>query len=324
MKQAEPLVSIIVPVYKVEKYLPKCIDSILAQTMTDFELILIDDGSPDLCGEICDNFQTKDARIRVVHQENAGVSKARNVGLSLAKGDWISFVDSDDYLAPNAYELLMRCASLNDCDMAIMDFAYVDESGIVLPGRERNYGDVEYLDNKELFRKQFDIPLTIRLAMSNKVVKRNVLHDLKFDENLRCSEDTLFLSQCIERVNRAVYVKQLLYYNVQRDGSAMHGALRIYDFEQSLHIHKQMAEKAKKLYPDIYDYAYVYYIDACIWKMRSFPKHPNGFNREEYKKYSNCHRRMRSRIRSEYSGILRCSSLSWKQKISYFIIGVTG
>ena len=95
------MISVIVPVYKAEKYLRRCIDSILAQTYTDFELLLIDDGSPDRSGEICDEYAKQDSRVRVFHKPNAGVSSARNLGLDNAKGDWITFVDADDYLAPD-------------------------------------------------------------------------------------------------------------------------------------------------------------------------------------------------------------------------------
>lgn len=98
-----PTLSIIVPVYKVEPYLHRCVDSILAQTFTDFELILVDDGSPDNCGAICDEYAAKDSRILVIHKENGGLSDARNAGLDIAKGEYIGFVDSDDYISPQMY-----------------------------------------------------------------------------------------------------------------------------------------------------------------------------------------------------------------------------
>ena len=101
-----PQISVIVPVYKVEEYLPRCIDSILAQTFTDFELILVDDGSPDNCGEICEKYAEKDSRVQVIHQENKGVSVARNLGIEKAQGKYTAFVDSDDSIHPQMYELL--------------------------------------------------------------------------------------------------------------------------------------------------------------------------------------------------------------------------
>lgn len=102
-QNSSPKISVIVPVYKVEKYLRACIDSILAQTFTDFELILIDDGSPDNCGAICDEYAEKDARIRVFHKENGGVSSARNLGIERSRGEWIAFVDSDDWVESDKF-----------------------------------------------------------------------------------------------------------------------------------------------------------------------------------------------------------------------------
>ena len=102
-----PKISVIVPVYNVEKYLPRCIDSILSQTFKDFELLLIDDGSPDNCGKICDEYAAKDRRVRVFHKPNGGVSSARNLGLDKACGEWITFIDSDDYVAVDYLEELV-------------------------------------------------------------------------------------------------------------------------------------------------------------------------------------------------------------------------
>ncbi len=128
-----PLLSIIVPVYKVENYLPKCIDSILAQTFTDFELILVDDGSPDDCPALCDAAAEKDARVRVIHQKNGGLSAARNAGLDAARGAWIGFVDSDDYIAPEMYEVLYQAVQSTGADLALCDYAEVDEAGTPCP-----------------------------------------------------------------------------------------------------------------------------------------------------------------------------------------------
>ena len=125
----KPLLSIIVPVYKVENYLQKCIDSILAQTFTDFELILVEDGSPDGCPALCDAAAAKDARIRVLHQKNGGLSAARNAGLDVARGEWIGFVDSDDYIAPEMYETLYKAVQSTGADLALCDYAEVDEAG---------------------------------------------------------------------------------------------------------------------------------------------------------------------------------------------------
>ena len=105
-KDMNPKISIIVPVYKVEPYIRKCVDSILTQTITDFELILVDDGSPDICGEICDEYAGKDYRIKVIHKENGGLSSARNAGLDICTGDLIGFVDGDDFIDNDMFETL--------------------------------------------------------------------------------------------------------------------------------------------------------------------------------------------------------------------------
>ncbi len=112
-------ISIIVPVYKVEPYLRKCVDSILAQTFTDFEVILVDDGSPDNSGKICDEYASKDSRVRVIHKENGGLSSARNAGIDVARGKYLGFVDSDDYIEKDMYELLYDNIVKEQADLSI-------------------------------------------------------------------------------------------------------------------------------------------------------------------------------------------------------------
>lgn len=125
-------ISVIVPIYKVEKYLAKCIDSILAQTFSDFELILVDDGSPDACPEICDAYARKDPRVVVIHRENGGLSAARNSGLEIAKGKYITFCDSDDYLAPDFLEVLYTRIEEDGADVVNGGLVVVDEAGTEL------------------------------------------------------------------------------------------------------------------------------------------------------------------------------------------------
>lgn len=124
-----PLISIIVPVYNVEKYLPTCVDSILAQSYERFELILVDDGSPDKSPQICDAYAATDERVRVIHQENGGLSAARNAGLDAARGELIGFVDSDDSISPTMYESLLRAMTAADADISLCNYLLVDEAG---------------------------------------------------------------------------------------------------------------------------------------------------------------------------------------------------
>lgn len=125
-----PRISIIVPIYKVEPYLHECIESILSQTYQDFELILVDDGSPDNCGAICDEYAEKDSRIRVIHQQNGGLSAARNAGLDIAQGEYVTFVDSDDVLHPYYLEYLMRGLTENHADISLLHFVRFSEGDL--------------------------------------------------------------------------------------------------------------------------------------------------------------------------------------------------
>ena len=118
----QPIVSIIVPVYNAEKFLRRCVDSILSQEYTDFELILVNDGSKDLSGAICDEYAEQDSRVRVLHKENTGVSDSRNQAIAMAQGTYLQFLDSDDWMTPDATKLLVRAAVENNCDMVIADF----------------------------------------------------------------------------------------------------------------------------------------------------------------------------------------------------------
>lgn len=130
MEKKEPLISVIVPVYKAEPYLGRCVDSILAQTYPNLEIILIDDGSPDRCGEICDEYAAKDSRIRVIHQENGGLSAARNTGLDICTGEYIAFVDSDDYVEPDMLRQLMNGSG--DADLCGCGMIREEQDGTIL------------------------------------------------------------------------------------------------------------------------------------------------------------------------------------------------
>ena len=125
----EPLISVIVPIYNVEKYLNRCIDSIIAQTYKNIEIILIDDGSPDNCGAICDEYATKDSRIKVIHKKNGGLSDARNAGIDIAKGKYISFIDSDDFVSRYFIETLYKCLVENNADISSLTHGVSFEDG---------------------------------------------------------------------------------------------------------------------------------------------------------------------------------------------------
>ena len=173
---SSPKISVIVPVYKVEEYLHRCIDSILSQSFTDFELILVDDGSPDNCGKICDEYAQKDSRVRVFHKPNGGVSSARNLGLDNANGEWIAFIDSDDYVDVDYLAELDSYSKMLDVDYVITlntIRTYTKESFLML--QSEHYGDLFSLYRllkysspwAKLFKNKFKVKCKILVMIHN-------------------------------------------------------------------------------------------------------------------------------------------------------------
>lgn len=214
-----PILSIIVPVYKVEAYLPRCIDSILAQTFRDFELILVDDGSPDNCPALCDVYAQKDERITVIHQKNGGLSAARNAGLDLAKGEYIGFVDSDDYIAPEMYETLLRRVREDDAQLAICSYAYVDEAGNDL-GRKSPITQAAVFDRVQAMDCLGGDRSWYYITAWNRIYKRELFESIRFPVG-KLHEDEFIAHRLFWACERICMVPQVLYYYVQREGSIM-------------------------------------------------------------------------------------------------------
>jgi len=205
-----PKISIIVPVYKVEKYLRRCLDSIVAQTFTDWECILIDDGSPDNSGKICDEYVAKDGRFRVIHQENQGVSAARNAGLDAAKGEWIGFVDSDDWIEPNMYEYLYNDALETRSDAVICGFVGQHKKRI-----QKMCGTEESV--KLLFdQKGFGGFSVLRLIAAEKV------KNIRFDTTVSYMEDNQFFYYAFKKCEKIYWDNKPLYHYEERIDSVTH------------------------------------------------------------------------------------------------------
>ena len=205
-QKKSPEISIIVPVYKVEKYLNECIDSILAQTFTDFELILVDDGSPDSCPALCDAAAAKDSRIRVIHQKNRGLSGARNAGLDAAEGEWIAFVDSDDTIMPDFCAKLYHAAQEAGAQMAVCNYRQVDEA--LTPIREQ-YLHVrrEVLTPEQALEHSTLLPY---MVVWNKLYHRSIFAQLRFAEG-KLNEDTLLIAYAYEKADRIANIPDALY-----------------------------------------------------------------------------------------------------------------
>ena len=207
------LISVIIPVYKVEKYLDKCVQSVVNQTYRNLEIILVDDGSPDRCGEMCDAWAQKDSRIRVIHKTNGGLSDARNAGLDIATGAYIGFVDSDDYIHPEMYQRLEDSATKHDADMAICGFQYVDENGNLV--RKTNGCDIEdgIIDK---CRAMEELNRDWRMCVVwNKLYKRDLFSMIRFPCG-KIHEDEFVAHEMLYKSTHITWVSQILYYYLQR------------------------------------------------------------------------------------------------------------
>ena len=226
----ETAISVIVPVYRVEKYLPACIDSILNQTFTDFELILVDDGSPDRCPEICDEVARRDARVRVIHQANAGLSAARNAGIEIAHGEWLGFVDSDDYIAPQFYEKLYQTAQRTDADCVMCSVQNVDESGKLIDSALMRVAD-EVKTGQEVLQKIGRDDVTPYLTAWNKLYRRKLFNTLRYPSG-RQNEDVFVFAELFCQVQRAVCVAEPLYFYRKRIGSIMNSVVTLRNLDE--------------------------------------------------------------------------------------------
>lgn len=214
-------ISIIVPIYNTEQYLPRCIDSILSQSLTDFELLLIDDGSIDGGGAICDAYAEKDNRVRVFHKENGGVSSARNLGLNEAKGKWVCFVDSDDELMPNALQVMVGRA-YDGVDLVMAGYEVYNDVG------EKTYSIEKCISNlipNESAVKEMYAPTDYRYQgyISSKLFRLSLicLNSIRFAENIFFNEDRLFVTQFICISGRDVsYTTIPVYRYFERPESA--------------------------------------------------------------------------------------------------------
>lgn len=214
MKQ-EYLISIIVPIFNVEKYIKKCVDSIINQSYKNLEIILVDDGSCDSCGEICDQYKISDKRVKVIHKKNGGLSDARNIGLLAATGDFIAFVDGDDYISSDMYETLLSNLIMNKADISACKAVVVSE--------KENANFIKS-DDLHVINKNIDISLIydkkITVNMWNKLYKKELFENIKFPKGM-IYEDLATTYKIIDISKKIVLTDSCLYAYVQRHGSIM-------------------------------------------------------------------------------------------------------
>lgn len=241
-----PTISVIVPVYKVEKYIHRCVDSILGQTYADFELILVDDGSPDNCGAICDEYAAKDSRVVVIHQENGGLSAARNAGLRVSRGRYIAFVDSDDCIHTKMYETLLSVLDDSDADFVKSNFCrFTDEipKPPIVPIKVTTYTSEEALH--DFMCTEYSPIKHMKSTVCDALYKRKMFFlddilEITFPVG-KINEDTYIFPELILRAKRIAHVDVAYYYYFIREDGIMHadiGEREINSCDLWEHIHR--------------------------------------------------------------------------------------
>ncbi len=232
--------SIIVPIYNTEKYLRKCIDSILAQTLTDFECILVDDGSTDNCPSICDEYAEKDPRIVVIHKPNGGQSDARNKGLDIAKGDYIGFVDSDDYIDTNMYEDLYNLAVTNGISMVVCKINYIDANNSISSAKENETCQcIIYDAYNDLINDFSSINEKIYFSVCCKLFSRDIFKNIRFPKGL-LYEDAYITLDLLECCDKVLFVDKCYYNYIYRQGSTMNSTYSYAHTEQLILCNKMI------------------------------------------------------------------------------------
>lgn len=218
--QQDPLISVIVPIYRVDRYLERCVASITAQTYPNLEILLVDDGSPDGSGVICDAYQLTDSRIVAIHKPNGGVSSARNIGLDYANGSLVTFVDADDYIAPEMYEVLVRNLLVYEADLSICGFGNENPDGEFV--RFCTDPDVRVLNREE----QLECLISNRYfscSCCDRLFRKERIGSIRFSEKTTHYEDLLFDWDTMKASNengKAVFVSDPYYYYCTNEGSA--------------------------------------------------------------------------------------------------------
>lgn len=221
MTNYESLISVIIPVYKVERFLHRCIDSVIYQTYTNWEMILVDDGSPDTSGDICDEYAKKDKRIKVIHQENQGVSAARNAGLDQSTGGWIYFLDSDDYISPKSFELLMSVQKEDDYDIVASGHCSVQGKRCIV--KSKNW---KKLTDFEIIKKKYFL-MEYANFCTGKLIRKSLWDHIRFPVGV-ISEDMYACARLFLAAKKACVIPDPLYFYTSENVNSLANGANIF------------------------------------------------------------------------------------------------
>ncbi|MGN0454204.1 MAG: glycosyltransferase family 2 protein [Ruminococcus sp.] len=281
-----PLISVIVPIFNVEKYLNRGVDSIINQTYENLEIILVDDGSTDGCPGICDDYAKKDSRIKVIHKENGGLSDARNAGMKTACGEYISFVDSDDWIDLQTYSLVLQ--KMLDTQSQIGAFNIISVSdGDFSPDLSDKF---EVFDSQTAIENTID-DIKVKTVAWNKLYHRSVLKDLSFKVG-RLNEDEFFTFFALDKADRIVYLYRQCYYYYQRPNSIM-GSYNIKRLDMLDGVRERMSF-TKEHYPEIYPKAKLSFCGCCVYQYQMLLRNKKV---DKYKEGKQKIKKMRSTVK---------------------------
>jgi glycosyltransferase involved in cell wall biosynthesis len=299
------LISVIVPVYNAEKYLTKCIESILGQTYPNIELLLINDGSTDGSPAICDEYALKDKRVKVIHKKNEGVSSARNMGLELAQGDFISFVDADDWLERDAIERIVESIQKYDCDAVIFEYKVVDENNLK---QHKNHAHLQGVMSAEKAVECTISPVS-RFVWS-KVLSRKILEGIKFDNSIHFGEDTLFACEALSNAKSVYYMAEPVYNYYQSSDSATR-----MDFNPRLFsgvtAYKKLVEFTQLKYPAIVDVAQSAYKNLVVNVLKILMRNKN------YAEFNHKKKELKKEVMSGLFLLLFSKKISLRFKLKF-------
>lgn len=307
------LISVIVPIYNVEDKINRCINSLIKQTYTNIEIILIDDGSTDNSSKICDSYKNKDSRVMVIHKENQGVSSARNDGIKISRGKFITFVDSDDYVEDNFIEVMYNNIKKYNCDVSICNYYYEKNDKIVKSKIEKEI-QCE-LDNKEFYKNL--IFNHYRGVLWNKLFSRKVFYNNDdntynlLNENIYICEDLLFLVENMKNVPKIYYDKNCyLYHYVLNENStysSSYNKRRITEIDAF----DKIIENIRNIYPDLLDYYMDNYLGMAIMQKALYMK--SNFRDSGIKE------KIDNSIKKYYYMVLKNKNISIKKKIYHIV-----
>lgn len=271
----EDLISLIIPVYNVEKYIRECIDSVICQSYKNIEIIIVDDGSRDNSGKICDKYAENDRRIQVIHKKNEGVSKARNVGIEMAKGKYISFVDADDIINKEYVKTLYNLCKGENADISICGTEDFDCSGKIFSKSLRYKNNLNSEEGlKELLNEKY-----YTCVVWAKMYKRELFNDIAFNESTKIAEDLEIIYKLIAKSKKiSIDTSKIMYYYRDRDDSAT-AAEYNKDWEKEIKICEEILNFIKKEYPQLVNYAIKRYVRinvTCICKILKYSENIDG------------------------------------------------